>query len=43
MELPLSVCPTVRGTVGDMAVSAITRLPHILMEEEKEAYSLTQQ
>ena len=41
VELPLCLSPTVGGVIGGMAVSAITRLPHILIEEEKEAYSQT--
>lgn len=43
VELPLSVLPTVGGSIGPVAAAAITRLPNILMEEEKETYSLTQQ
>ena len=40
VELPLSMCPTVAGTIGPMTLTALTRLPHILVEEEKEAYAL---
>lgn len=40
VELPLSMCPTLAGTIGPMTLTALTRLPHILVEEEKEAYAL---
>ena len=43
VELPLAVCPTVAETIGPMTLAAFTRLPHIVLEEEKEAYSVTQQ
>ena len=43
VELPLSVSPTVAGTMGPVTLSALTRLPHILMEEEREAYAFSKQ
>ena len=43
VELPLSIQATQAGTVGPIAVSAMTRLPQILLEEETEAYAQTQQ
>lgn len=43
VELALSVHPTVAGTIGPMTLSALTRLPLTIMEEEKEACAVTQQ
>ena len=42
IELPLQVVPTPYSTLNSMCVSAISRLPNILLEEEQQSYSLCQ-
>ena len=43
IELPVHIVSTPQATLSSKCVSALTHLPEILLEEEMESYSTSQQ